>query len=145
MYSSATEFEVEEIIRRIGRRMMEHVQGSWKLIQVHAQMIGESFEISVQVSDSLANPAHIVIDKRIFSDDFRELKMVSYEKYRGAWLTADLSFSEKGKYNTIFGYIKRPDWMVEPSLNDYRQDLNDFPRSPIYVPDWLKEILGLGL
>lgn len=69
-------------------------------------------------------------------DDFETLRLQMYQPGKGTWLTARLTITPDGHYETDFDYDGEPGWSMPVDDEIYAEDLAEFPRDEQYIPDW---------
>jgi hypothetical protein len=94
-----------------------------------------------------------IVDIRIprYDDDFETLRAEMANPETGAWYSAELVLSPDGSTTFRFNYTERvywhgkpgdPPWEITPRDQDYLDDLEQCPRDPRHIPDWLPTAVG---
>ncbi|MBR8744834.1 hypothetical protein DSY14_24495 [Nocardiopsis sp. MG754419] len=64
-----------------------------------------------------------------------------YKSNEGTWFTWSLKLWAEGKFRSSFDYDNPPPFLIQPGLGEYRREVQLFPRSPEFIPEWLQEKL----
>lgn len=88
------------------------------------------------------NDRHLEYDNRT-AHSFETLRQLMYNEapFRGAWYTAVMTVTDKGKFDTDFEYEEKPRFDYMPVDEAFAQDFEHFPRNKESTPDWLKAIV----
>ncbi|MEU4740684.1 immunity protein YezG family protein [Actinosynnema sp. NPDC023658] len=68
---------------------------------------------------------------------FKELRELTAQPGKGAWYTAIFKMDRSGKFDVEFDYDIKPAFPYDVDDEDYHEDLDEYPREPEYIPEWM--------
>lgn len=136
----ASTTEQRSIVQRMGVEVVNSIPGNW---------IEISYEYS-SLHDTAASIAKVTYpngetERKNSSaeamDLAHQLRYGMYQDSKGAWFSLTYKILRSGQYNVHFNYDERPSSLFPPSPEEYAADLDEFPRDPEHIPNWLREEL----
>lgn len=132
--------EQHDIIHKMCLLLVESSPDSWHEIQfLRSAVYGYAMsQMVVTFENGETERKRFHRDVNTSSD---KLRSGMYKKDQGTWFSMKIVISRPGKFRSEFNYDERPDFMLWPSPQNFAEDLEEFPRSPEHIPDWLREEL----
>ncbi|MFD7841560.1 hypothetical protein ACFYTS_23695 [Nocardia sp. NPDC004151] len=79
------------------------------------------------------------------TEKLQELRDEMCDADTGAWLSARFIVNRGRQREIIFNYDENPNWLPELHPLMWLRDLEAYPRAEQHVPQWLREMVALGL
>lgn len=133
-----------ELIEAIARAFSSAAPHGWTRIRVEVPSITEvtGFTAVATMEDGASESFYIADDKTEEDalDKIESLRRTMAEQNgdRGAWFTMTLDIDAAGEFSASFDYDNKPQFDFEVSEESIRDDLQVFPRSPEFYPEWIK-------
>ncbi|WP_152529208.1 hypothetical protein [Nocardiopsis chromatogenes] len=70
-----------------------------------------------------------------------DLRNGMYEDGKGTWYGMMIEIGNSGHYSTKYNYNFKPKFNHEPVVATYVEDLQQYPREDVLIPDWLRQLL----
>ena len=134
--------ETGQLIEAITQAFAQAAPDDWVEINVEIQSLTELTDIQASATmESGEEQSYFIADiglQESAYDNIVKLRrvMAALNGDRGAWFTMTLAIDSTGKYSAGFDYDNKPDFGYEPSDESLLDDLETFPRSPEFYPEW---------
>jgi hypothetical protein len=149
MTTVATQAELQT---QIARQVFERFEGTaWVRATLFFAEVGGA---STSVADGRGADGGEVVQKRgariRWGETFSQLKRLMADPVKGAWISSEMTLTREGKFTFTFNYDRRVYWYgsldtpydpptdqeVHPGVDSWREEFENFPRDPAYLPDW---------
>lgn len=131
-----------ELISEISNLIPAEVVGPWRTLTFDRRQLAMLAQQKLQVErpDGTIDRSQGV--PGAISDHLKELRRLMYKPGAGAWMSAQWVITNLGDghadVHTTFDYDNEPDWSRPIRAFNYALDLDEFPRDPKSIPDWLR-------
>ncbi|MGW6280264.1 hypothetical protein [Kribbella sp. NPDC055071] len=131
-----------ETLDTIGRALVADLPSGWRSVTATylATATYAEFDADLIGADGVADQVDPLPEG--LEDGFETLRRQMYQPGKGAWLTARLTITPDGHFETDFDYDHEPAWSMPVDDDIYAADLAEFPREDQYIPGWLRAKLG---
>jgi hypothetical protein len=131
-----------ETLDTIGRALVADLPSGWRSVTATylATVAYAEFDADLIGADGVEDQVDPLPDG--LENEFETLRRQMYQPGKGAWLTARLTITPDGHFETDFDYDDEPAWSMQPYDEVYAADLAEFPREEQYIPGWLRAKLG---
>ena len=119
----------------LGRTLLAVAPPEWRRLDVRATLVDcvqDERATAVLADDStvpLDWPAPAI-------HTFTELRNAQWDGNTGTWVAMRMLLDPSGSYVTYYNFELNPAWDPVVTPEDYREDMNPFPRKPEFVPTW---------
>jgi hypothetical protein len=121
----------------IGRALIADLPAGWRAVTAVYLATAPYAELDATVTGP-AGEVPLEPLPEALEDDFETLRLQMYQPGKGAWLTARLTITPDGHFETDFDYDGEPGWSMPVDDGIYAEDLAEFPREDRYIPAWLR-------
>ncbi|WP_067852471.1 hypothetical protein [Nocardia shimofusensis] len=139
--SSAPEITAELYERACVDEVVAILGSDWKFAILWVAVIGHEAGGGIQVRRTDDS-----VDNLQASDALRELlfeyKQFAHDPIAGTWLSGRIHIAAPSRYEASFSWDTLPEWTPNPTAEDVRQELADYPRVADEIPAWMRELLA---
>ncbi len=132
----------QQLYEQIGTAVVQRAPEGFEQVRVDARYAGKTSEYKVVAL--LADGSRVSVKglPREFFKGFDELRAVTYQEGKGAWLSAAFVLSGQGRVSIDFDYDHEPAWTSPTVAGHYVEEVERYPRDPEHIPDWLRQRLA---
>lgn len=130
-----------EAISRIASEMSDYFPEGWRYARFHVMFMGGYGIRRIEIEKEGGDVIRISLPAK-FTEDAMEIRAGMYRENEGTWFSWKLDLSSEGKFKSNFNYDTYPPFSFSPSLEDYHEDMEMYPRSEEFTPDWFQEGLN---
>lgn len=129
------------LINEISALIPTEVSGPWQRLTFNRRQLAMLAQHKLQVErpDGSVDRSQGVPGE--VGDLLRELRKVMYKPGSGTWMSAQWTITNLGDGHAdaraTFDYDNEPEWSRPVRAFNYALDLEEFPRDPDTIPDWL--------
>jgi hypothetical protein len=132
--------EQQTILQNMGHEIVNSITGEWSEISYTFKALASTASGMAKVTREGGETTPEYCSNRCMMLG-EKLRAGMYQEGRGTWFSMTYTIQSSGKYNVDFNYDDRPGLVLPPSAREYAHDLENFPRHPENIPDWLREKL----
>ncbi|WP_231972522.1 immunity protein YezG family protein [Nocardiopsis alborubida] len=132
--------EQQSIVQRMGVEIASSTPGDWAEISYRYSSLHDTAASIAKVTykNGETERKNSSTEAMDLAD---QLRYGMYQDSKGAWFSLTYKILQSGQYNVHFNYDERPSFLFPPSPEEYAADLEEFPRDPEHIPEWLREEL----
>jgi hypothetical protein len=136
------EQEQQQLVRQIGRAMLNAVPPDWQRVHAEYRAAGRHIEVDVIFSgpDGQARPVRPPLD---VVQMLGQLRAGMYSPDRGTWLSAVYELEAPATFSVDFNAEDEPRWRNAPPPIGFTDELRTFPRADDRIPAWWRQRIGL--
>jgi hypothetical protein len=124
----------QELLQAIGQALFDELPDDFASARVVCSMVGDQARFDVGHTDGSGRQASTGMPDDLY-ELFLDLRDATYEPGKGAWYVARFELSADGRFGIDFDYDSEPS-VVSATEDDFREDLERYPREPELVPGW---------
>ena len=132
--------EQQELLKEIGAEILQHQpKKGEKLVyeRMTAAGYGNSSLTAIYengTSEQISPPASII-------SPCEKLRYGMHQEGKGTWFSMTYTITRPSSFTVDFNYDEEPEFQFAPDPELYAEDLEQFPRDPEHIPEWLQEKL----
>ncbi|MFD3685007.1 hypothetical protein ACFWTE_09355 [Nocardiopsis sp. NPDC058631] len=130
--------EQQEMLQEVGADLLGGAPEGWVRLEYEYSSVaryatdGLTAEYSDGTSEMVKCPVSVLLK-------LAKLRAGMYQEDKGTWFSIKYTIERPSRYSVDFNYDEYPNFTFRPSPEDFVDDLETFPRSDEFVPDWLRE------
>lgn len=133
-----SEHEIQTL-NRIGQLLLALAPEGWHRIDCTVAFVGSSGELWKKSVMGDGTEEDFDSSIEIFTQ-FQSLRAIMYRPEKGTWFSANYQITRPASFAVSYNFDHEKEFSrPEPSVIDYFQDFEEFPRSPENTPAWLQE------
>jgi hypothetical protein len=129
------------IIDAIARALVADLPAGWRQVSATYRSTAPYAELDATVTGPVGEQAQVGPLPADLEDLFEALRDSMYQPGKGAWLTATITVTAEGRFNTDFDYDTEPAWTIPVTPDTYTAELAEYPRADQYIPHWMRKHL----
>lgn len=128
-----------QALNRIGQILLEFAPEGWHRIECTVAFIGVPGELWEKAIMEDGTEQNFGTSIEIFMQ-FQSLRAIMYRPDKGTWFSASYQLTRPSSFAVSYNFDHEKKFgRPEPSVIDYFEDFEEFPRSPENTPAWLQE------
>ena len=134
---TAPQTDSDDLYQRIANSALANLPEKWQTAQITIYMLSSLSHLEAEyTNDTQAAPGRFVPSFDAVRA-FEGLRELTAQPGKGAWYSAVFTMDRAGTFNVEFDYDTKPSFPYKIDDEDYREDLEAFPRDPEHIPDWM--------
>ncbi|WP_436885226.1 hypothetical protein [Nocardiopsis dassonvillei] len=129
----------DELLKKIGQAILREAPEGWERLVYQRKSVVDHSSASLTVEPGEGEAYRISSPKSVIPM-FDELRSGMYQEGKGTWFSVTYVISRPGRFKADYNYDEDPR-IPFPTAWGFTNDLEEFPRDPDHIPEWLHEEL----
>ncbi|MET7637400.1 hypothetical protein [Streptomyces sp. NPDC005438] len=127
----------DALLREITQLLTDALPERWHQLLIDYRQLGRHMNLAVGLRRTAEAELELWEPPIAVWRLFQMLRHGMYDDQRGTWFSARYTLDHRGDYDIRYNHHRRPTW-GSPTAEDFRQELERYPRAPEHQPDWFR-------